>query len=455
MTSPFEATTAGRSYVEGRFAPVGEERTDVALEVSGSLPADLNGRYVRIGPNPIHPDAAAHYFTGDGMVHGIRLEDGRADWYRNRWVRTPDVAVALGEEERSLPRGRENDRGAVNTNVVRIGGRTLALVEAGSCPVELTDELGTEGSTDLGGTLAGSFSAHPKLDPSTGRWHAITYHWTEAAVHHVVVGLDGEVERDVVVATQGSPMVHDTAITETNILLFDLPVRFDRDEAVGGVEFPYHWYPEHAARVGVLPLDGEAADVRWCEVPQAFVFHTVNAVDLDGGRVAVDVVRWERAFDRDRRGPSEGPTRLERWTLDPATGTSSCEVLDDRSLEFPRIDERLVGRSARFVYAPGMMGDASLGARTLRRYDLATGETEAVSLNGSTVQEFVVVPRHADSTESDAWLIGLATDHEAGRTDLAVIAADDPTAGPVALVHLPVRVPDGFHGNWLADPMAI
>ncbi len=232
-----------------------------------------------------------HYFTGDGMVHGIRLEDGRAVWYRNRWVRTPDVAVALGERERPLPGGRENDRGAVNTNVVRIGGRMLALVEAGSCPVELTDELDTEESTDLGGTLAGSFSAHPKLDPSTGRWHAITYHWTEEAVHHVVVGPSGEVERDVVVATQGSPMVHDTAITATNILIFDLPVRFDRDEAIGGVQFPYHWYPAHAARVGVLPLDGEAADVRWCEVPQAFVFHTVNAVDLDGGRVAVDVVR--------------------------------------------------------------------------------------------------------------------------------------------------------------------
>ncbi len=65
------------------------------------------------------------------------------------------------------------------------------------------------------------------------------------------------------------------------------------------------------------------------------------------------------------------------------------------------------------------------------------------------------MPRHADSTESDAWLIGFATDHEAGRTDLVVIAADDPTSGPVARVHLPVRVPDGFHGNWLADPGAI
>jgi carotenoid cleavage dioxygenase len=61
----------------------------------------------------------------------------------------------------------------------------------------------------------------------------------------------------------------------------------------------------------------------------------------------------------------------------------------------------------------------------------------------------MVVPREGSTTEDDAWLVGFATDRAAGTTDLVVLAADDPTGGPVARVHLPQRVPDGFHGNWM------
>jgi carotenoid cleavage dioxygenase len=60
---------------------------------------------VRNGPNPVvAPDPASYdWFVGDGMVHGVRLEEGRARWYRNRWVRSRLVARALGEQPRSGP----------------------------------------------------------------------------------------------------------------------------------------------------------------------------------------------------------------------------------------------------------------------------------------------------------------------------------------------------------------
>ncbi|MFZ4518491.1 MAG: carotenoid oxygenase family protein [Microthrixaceae bacterium] len=424
-----------RDYVSGPLAPVTDELTVADLPVTGSLPAGLDGRYVRNGPNPLDADPATqHWFTGAGMVHGVRLRDGRAEWYRNRFVRATDPPDA-----------------AVNTNVARFGGRTFALVEAGNRPVELTDELESLGTNDFDGTLDGAYSAHPHTDPRTGLVHAVTYHWTEEAVRHVVVE-GARVVREEVIPVGGRPMVHDGALTASSVLLFDLPVTFDLDEAMAGVRFPYHWDAERPARVGILPLDGGADDVRWVEVPRCYVFHAMNAHDRPDGRVEVVVCRWERMFDHDRLGPNEGPLSLERWVLDPATGRSSTEVLDDRAQEFPRIDERRTGTPARFGWTSGL-DEPGATHGSLFHHDLLAGTVTRVDLGPtSAAQEFVFVPAGPTAAEDDGWLMGLVTDRAEDTTDLVVLAAADPAGGPVARVHLPRRVPDGFHGNWFPDP---
>ena len=128
-------TTTANPYLEGNFAPVSEETTAADLRVTGRLPEALCGRYLRNGPNPVtapEPDSY-HWFTGDGMVHGIRLREGRAEWYRNRWVRSAAVAGALGEEARPGGVHAGMDFGP-NTNVIGHDGRTFALVEAGRGP---------------------------------------------------------------------------------------------------------------------------------------------------------------------------------------------------------------------------------------------------------------------------------------------------------------------------------
>ena len=153
-----------------------EELTATELPVRGQLPEVLNGRYLRNGPNPVSvPEPATyHWFTGDGMVHGIRLRDGRAEWYRNRWVRSAEVARALGEQPRPGPVHAGMDF-APNTNVIGHAGRTFAIVEAGARPYELSDELETLGPCDFGGTLDGGYTAHPKRDPLTGELYAVSY----------------------------------------------------------------------------------------------------------------------------------------------------------------------------------------------------------------------------------------------------------------------------------------
>src|SRR6185295_19409422 len=137
-------------YLQGNYGPVTEEVTAADLPVTGRLPVELNGRYLRNGPNPVTaPDPSTyHWFTGDGMVHGVRLRDGKAEWYRNRWVRSGPVATALSEPEPSGAVHADMDFGS-NTNVIGFAGRTLALVEAGARPVELSDELETITRTDF------------------------------------------------------------------------------------------------------------------------------------------------------------------------------------------------------------------------------------------------------------------------------------------------------------------
>ena len=161
-------------YVVGIHKPMQSELTLEDLAVTGSIPAGLNGRYLKMGANPINPALAGHHwFLGDGMVHGIALRDGKASWYRNRWIRSRLAASALGRAPAPGPRRGRND--TVNTNVVGIGGRAFALVEAGSFPVELSESLEEQRYNPFDGTLSGSFTGHPHLDPLTGEHHAIAY----------------------------------------------------------------------------------------------------------------------------------------------------------------------------------------------------------------------------------------------------------------------------------------
>ena len=176
-----------------------------------------------------------HWFTGSGMVHGVRLRDGRAESYRNRFVRD-DTVIEVKHWPRTPGPRHGMGSGTANTNVIGLDGRTFAIVEAGGLPVELTYDLDTVQMSDFDGTLPGSFTAHPKRDPATGENHAVVYYWEWDYVQYVVVGTDGRVRKTVDIPVPGKPMVHDCAITESQVVIIDLPVTFDLDAAMSGTE---------------------------------------------------------------------------------------------------------------------------------------------------------------------------------------------------------------------------
>jgi carotenoid cleavage dioxygenase-like enzyme len=450
-------------FLQGPFAPVTEEVTAFDLPVTGQVPAGLSGRYLRNGPNPLGlDDPNYHWFIGAGMVHGVRLRDGRAEWYRNRWVRSQEVAKTLGEQWPAGPVHAGQDF-AANTHVLLHGGRTLATVEAGALPYELTAELGTAGPCDFGGTLPGGFAAHTKLDPRTGELHAIAYFWAWDYIQHIVISRDGHVTRTTNVPVSDGPMMHDFALTEKYVVLFDLPVTFSMAAVSAGLKLPYTWNPAHQARVGLLSRDGSSAEVRWLEVEPCWVFHTLNAYDEAGGRVVVDVVRYEGAYDVSRMS-GDGPIALDRWTLDPAAGRLTRRGLDDRLQEFPRVDERVISRPHRYGYS-AVIGEVSRAlislsgdfadqafANALLKHDLAHGTTQAHEFGSdATAGEAVFVPADPAAPEDDGYVMAFVHNPDRGAADLVILAAQDFGGEPVARVHLPARIPLGFHGNWIPD----
>jgi carotenoid cleavage dioxygenase len=439
-------------FLTGIHQPMTRELVIENLPVTGAIPAALDGRYLRIGPNPAGPvdPATHHWFTGDGMVHGLSLEGGKARWYRNQWIRSTRAAAALGVEPAPGPRRPPGD--TVNTNVLGFAGHVYAMVEAGSTPVEIGETLDSIAYSDFGGTLKGSFSAHPHLDPATGELHAICYEGMDpTTVRHVVVGPDGQVTREEPIKVADGPSIHDCAITQRYVLVLDLPVTFSMEAAMAGRSFPYRWNPAHPARVGLLPRAGTQDEIIWCEVEPCYVFHVANAWDRPDGKVILDVVAHDTMFADSEAGPDSKASAFERWTIDPGAKRVTRTVLDPDPQEFPRPDERRFGRPYRYAWCMALpVREEFVGATRLYKHDLETGTRQVHDFGAKRYPgEFVFVPAHADAAEDEGWLIGLVIDMNDETTELVILNADDFESEAQARVKIPHRIPPGFHGNWV------
>jgi carotenoid cleavage dioxygenase-like enzyme len=441
------AETVFPVFRTGNYAPVHDELTEFDLPVEGRIPAELNGWYLRNGPNP--RTGEGHWCVGDGMVHGIRLENGRAAWYRNRWVRTEsfDNPVPLYNDDGS----RNLHSSIANTHVVRHAGKTLALMEF-SLPYEISNDLKTLGAYDFGGMLTDSMTAHPKICPKTGELHFfgcgnilephVSYHRADA---------DGRLTISRPIDVPALTLMHDFALTAEHVVFLDLPLLFDLQVALtGSVErdLPYRWDDQYRARLGVLRRDDPYGQLRWFDIGPCFVFHVVNARDVSspgGNAIVLEVLRYDEMW----RNNSEFGTdaALWRWTINLDTGLVEESQLDDRGVEFPRIDDRLSGTSARYSVA---VGSGALIRYDLRR-DIAVEHRFGAAGRAGAPGEAVFAPAVGRPDELAGWYLTYVYNSVTDSSDLVVIDASDFEGEPVARIRMPRRVPHGFHGNWIPD----
>jgi carotenoid cleavage dioxygenase-like enzyme len=453
-------------FLQGNFGPWRMEGVAGDLEVAGAIPRELNGTYYRNGPNPaFEPPGRYHWFDGDGMIHAITLGDGRAS-YRNRYVLSNGLEAerAAGRALHSglldlNPTEAPSFKNTGNTNIVWHAGRLLALMEAALPTRMRPDTLDTLGEFDFDGRLIGPMTAHPKMDPETGEMLFFGYSPFPPFLQYHVADRSGALVRSEAIDVAWPSMMHDFAVTKDHVVFILCPLvfSFENMAARGG---PFSWEPERGTRLGVMPRSGGNADVRWFQTDASYVFHPMNAF-ADGDEIVLDVARYGRLDFMSRQGVDnldyrdDTAARMHRWRIDLRGGGVKSTPLDDITIEFPRIDERRLGRRHRFGYTAAREPELNEGGQpvwsAIRKYDLERGTTETRRLGaGNGVGEPLFVPRTETSAEDDGWVLVLTYDQTRNASDFYVLDARDVAGEPVARVTLPHRVPYGFHGNWVA-----
>lgn len=260
---------------------------------------------------------------------------------------------------------------------------------------------------------------------------------------------DGRKLNEIRVPLTGATQIHDMAITENYAIILDLNVVFDPSLA-DRTTLPITWNGEKPCRVGVVPKNGTAEDVRWFAVKPCYVYHPLNAFETPNGNVVVDVSRYPRASEKDFYGPlGDTLPTIDRWTLPMSgdTGQAKEERLSDIALDFPRVAPDVQGRSYRYGYTVIATLDPSFECAV--KLDLEKGTSQHQSFGGGMASEMSFVPRAGGTEEDDGWLIGFVFDREREKSRLVILNAQDFDGAPEASIWIPENhVPIGTHGDW-------
>ena len=433
------------------------------LDVDGDLPDALQGTYLRNGANPAFaPLGTYHPFDGDGMLHAVSVRDGCAS-YRNRWVESKGLELERragevlfgGLADMRLPAPEVMAeagpfKNVANTNVIRHNNRILALWEAG-LPTEVDAKLATIGEYDFAGAYQGPFTAHPFVDCATGELLTFGYQPMPPFLRYHVIDASGAVAHSTEIDLARPVMMHDFAATESRCVFLDAPAVMDLSAFQTSDPF-VSWQPDLGARFGVIDRYAAGDTVDWYEIDPCFVYHFMNAWD-DGDKIELVCARWPRLlFDAAEMDLGSDAT-LHRFTIDPVSSSVACEQLDDRRIEFPRVDDRRRGRPSRFGHCATSSADSAMADfDSIVRYDLATGDGEVYCFgSGHFVGEAVFAADPDGDGEDDGWLVAFVYDVAADTSRFCVLDAADIASGPVAAVELGRRVPFGFHGSWLPE----
>src|SRR2546428_3424842 len=97
--------------------------------------------------------------------------------------------------------------------------------------------------------------------------HFFGYNFTEPYLLYHVADGNGRLTSSQSVAVKASTMIHDFAITDRDVIFWELPVLFDFQLAVKMVSqkrsriMPYVWTPSYGSRIGVMPLGGPTSAI--------------------------------------------------------------------------------------------------------------------------------------------------------------------------------------------------
>ena len=463
-------------YLQGAWKPSFNEWDAVfangEAEVTGTIPKDIEGVYIRTGENQIHePIGRYHPFDGDGFIHAISFKDGRAA-YRSRFVRTKGFQ-AEREAGRALWAGlmepphkstrpgwgaQEWLKDSSSTDVVVQAGKALSTFyqcgEAYRLDPFTLENLGTDHWCPLDG-----ISAHPKVDPASGELLFFNYSKHAPYMHYGVVGPDNRLKHYVPIPLPGPRLPHDMAFTPNWSILNDMPLYWNPELLERGLH-AVQFYPDQPSRFGLIPRYGQPDEIRWFEAAPSYVLHWLNAFE-DGDEVVLDGYFQDEPMPKSFPEAPKGYDRmmayldqhlikphLHRWRFNLKTGATREERLDDRILEFGMINQRYAGRPYRYAYSavpePGWFL-----FKGLVKHDFdGDGDAELEFGPGRFGSEAPFVPRIGATAEDDGYLVSFVADLNSDVSECWLIDAQELAAGPVCRIRLPERICAGTHTTW-------
>jgi carotenoid cleavage dioxygenase-like enzyme len=480
----------GSIHFDGFFAPMRAEADVFELEVEGTIPADLDGAFYRIGADNQFPPAREDdiYINGDGMVTMIRFRDGHAD-LRSRYVRTRRWQLERAARRALFSAYRnpffydpsvadETDDGNANTALVWHGGRLLALKE-GARPYELDPvTLETRGVWDFHGELEShTFTAHPKVDPVTGQMLAFAYNSSgrpDADIVLFEVDPSGHISRTQRFDAPYSSMIHDWLVTRDHIVIHFSPMISDYERMKTEPQY-FIWDAALPAHVAIIPRAQGVEGIRWFSSDLVMQTHSLNAWS-EGDTVFVDhfvtPVGWLGQFSKTTEAPiTNGPPMLERWTFDMREGApkpvidgpkAQRERLYHNPCDFPTEDQRFMMSKLRHHWigcfdptlGPPPGGRTPMGGppfNCLVHLDEDIGQP-SVFFPGpnSSPEEPMFVLKHPDADEGEGYLISVIKRYDLNRSDIVILDALDIEAGPIATLKVPFRLRHAFHCAWIS-----
>jgi len=508
--APASAPAAAAGYERGDWASafrnVGVELDGVELRAArGSIPTELVGTLYRNGPGRLERGGqwVHHPFDGDGMITALRFDAGKAT-LRNRFVRTEGWLAeeeagrfvyrgVFGTQKPGGPLANAFDlrlKNIANTHVVRLGDQLLALWEAAEPHALDPETLDTRGITLLDGVLkkGEAFSAHPRFDPGHhGAARMVTFGVKTgpsstvrlmefAAVDDPASGVRaGQLIAERRDSFKGFAFLHDFAITPNWAVFLQNAVAFNPLPFVMGQKGAAQCLaskPGEAGQFWLIPRPGSAAAAAnpkpiQVPAPEGFVFHHLNAFEDEAtGALVVDSIFYDDF-------PSIGPEtdfrtidfdtipagRLQRCRINleaarrggaSAAAAVTTEVLEERCCEFAMVNPHRQGLQARYTWmavAGRERGNDPLQA--IEKLDLVSGERQVWSAAPrGFVSEPVMVPRDATASEDAGWVLVPIWNSARCGSDLVVLNAAD--LSEQAVVELPLAIPYGLHGSWVA-----
>ncbi|KAE8734326.1 9-cis-epoxycarotenoid dioxygenase NCED2 [Hibiscus syriacus] len=483
LQHPLPKTADPRVQIAGNFAPVPEQPVKRSLPLTGTIPSCINGVYLRNGANPLfEPVAGHHLFDGDGMIHAVTIDNGKAS-YACRFTETqrlkqerelgrPVFPKAIGELHGHSGVARlllfyargvfglvdhKQGTGVANAGLVYFNNRLLAMSED-DLPyhVRITPlgDLETVGRYNFDDQLKSTMIAHPKIDPCSKELFALSYDVVQKPyLKYFKFSPDGTKSPDVEIPLPVPTMMHDFAITENFVVIPDQQVVFKLQEMITGGS-PVIYDKDKKCRFGILSKNAsDANDIKWVESDDTFCFHLWNAWEEPESDEVVVIGSCMTPPDSIFNESNESlKSVLSEIRLNLKTGESTRRPIiwesNQVNLEAGMVNKNRLGRKTRYAYLaiaepwPKVSGFAKV--------DLFTGEVKKHMYGDKKYGgEPFFLPREdgSETAECDGYILSFVHDEKTCKSELCIVNAMNLQVE--ASIKLPSRVPYGFHGTFI------